>query len=599
MGNVVLNILYLLSLASMIPLATAVWRRRTAPGAPGLLVQIIGIAIWCFGYGLENASWTPWWKLLGTKIGYIGIVMVPLSWLMFTAKFLRGRPLPNGWIVGLAVIPAITLIAVWTNGLEGGLQWSRLEFDPPHLRLTPGPWYWVAYGYSTVVFVIATWSVIRGLSHSTKLMRRQARVLLAAALIPWIANVTYTTGLSPWPDVDLAPFAFGLAAVLVTWSLLRIGFLDLAPIARGIAVEQMRDGWIVVDHRGRVVDLNPAAERFLGRPTSLVNGCDLADILPEGPDALRLAHDKTGRLESAGIEIARGNLGDRRWYELRAWPLKERSGHFVGDMLVMQDRTESIVIARSLADARDLAQSADDAKSDFLATMSHEIRTPIHGILGMTEILLDSDLQDEQRECAERSRAATLNLLNIINDILDFSKIEAGKLILEREPFELRRVVDETLGLVATAAVEKKLALTSTIEPGVPEQVLGDVGRIRQILLNLVANAVKFTETGEVAVRVDACRNGGPKDRLHFEVRDTGIGIPDEAKEKLFESFSQVGPSIARNYGGTGLGLAIVKRLVEQMGGEVGFESAPGAGSTFWFRVPLAAETAGSTASGN
>jgi PAS domain S-box-containing protein len=287
----------------------------------------------------------------------------------------------------------------------------------------------------------------------------------------------------------------------------------------------------------------------------------------------KVIHTVTKRVRSDG------SLVDVEAFSVPLGPTEDRTGA----VMQYQDITERKRAEEALVRAKDAAEAASRAKSEFLANMSHEIRTPMNGIIGMTELALDTELTSGQREYLGLVLASADSLLKLINDILDFSKIEAGKIDIEKIEFPFQHSLDETLKSLALRAQQKNVELSWRVGPGIPEYLKGDVGRLRQIVVNLVGNAVKFTERGEIEVSVETESESEAGVLLHFRVRDSGIGIPKAKQEMIFEAFTQVDSSTTRNYGGTGLGLAITSRLVQLMGGTIWVESEPGQGSIFHF----------------
>jgi len=328
--------------------------------------------------------------------------------------------------------------------------------------------------------------------------------------------------------------------------------------------------------------------QFTGIPETQLLGWQWMKVLHPGDreETRQLWMDSVAGRGPYDVEYrVRRSDGAYRWFKTRGVPIRARDGGIFKWFGTCTDITDGKLAADELRLAKEAAESANRAKDEFLANVSHEIRTPMNAILGMTELVLDTPLTDDQRQCLRTVKSAADNLLGIINDLLDFSKIEAGMLELEPSDFSLRGALGDTLRTLAIRAHMKGLELVSQVQPDVPDALVGDAGRLRQVLLNLVGNAIKFTPAGEVVVRAEVAANDRAegKTSVRFAVTDTGIGIPLEKQDRIFRAFEQEDTSTTRKYGGTGLGLSIAARLVALMEGTINVDSRPGRGSTFTF----------------
>ena len=349
----------------------------------------------------------------------------------------------------------------------------------------------------------------------------------------------------------------------------------------------------VKDLNSRYVLVNRATAEFMGAssPGQIIGKFE-HDFFDSAAADATVAEDQ--RIFSSGeslvdIEkVERNSAGAEFWMSTTKVPMRNSAGEILGLVGVSRDITERKRAQTDLLKAKESAETANRVKSEFLANMSHEIRTPMNGVLGMTELLLDTTLDALQRDYVETIRDSGNSLLTVINDILDFSKVEAGKLELEHIDVDLRDTFEDVARLLSIQAHAKGLELTAQIDAKIPHLVKGDAGRIRQVLVNLAGNAIKFTVKGEVSLEIKVLESGDNGTRVRCEVRDTGIGIPADRLHALFEPFTQLDTSTTRRYGGTGLGLSIVRRLVELMGGETGVESVEGEGSLFWFTAHFA-----------
>ncbi|MCB9418562.1 MAG: response regulator [Ardenticatenaceae bacterium] len=566
---------------------------RNSAGVKTFIVLMLLMAEWSITYALEIAHTTHNVKLLLAQCQYIGIAYVPAVWLLFSMQYTdQGKWLTNQTknIALLLLIPTVTAVLAFTNGAHNLIWQSTILVDSSgfiNLAITHGYWFWVHLAMSYFYLAIGTILLISTYTHSKSIYKGHISVLIIGALFPWLGNLLYITKLTSSLGLDLTPFAFTLTGIVTAFGMSRYQFLNILPIAHNTVLESMRDGILVLDVQDRIVDMNPAAETITQQKISHTIGSSFDQFLAQCPPLSGGSTDEHGVI----TEVIMGTGEEARFYEVQSIDLTNSNTNHAGRLIMLHETTERKRFEVALQKAKEEAETAASSKSAFLANMSHEIRTPLNGVIGMAELLRNTPLNSEQVELVETIYTSSDTLLAIINNILDFSKIEAGKVELEQKAFDLRDCLEVSLNLIAPRVNPNSVKLSYSIDEQTPNAFIGDVIRLRQVLVNLLSNAAKFTEEGEISVNITSELITNDLYRLHFAVKDTGIGIPADKHANLFQSFSQADASTTRKYGGTGLGLAISQKLCQLMNGEIGFESEVGLGSTFHFTITVPKST--------
>jgi PAS domain S-box-containing protein len=552
-------------------------RRRTVPGAQALSGLMIGVTIWAICDGLESAFVPMQAKILLSKLSHVGIQSVPVLFLFFTIGYTQRQEwLTPRRIAALWVVPVLAVLLVFTN------EWHRLiwrNIQPVslptgiELYFDHGPAFWVVAAYDYTLILIGTLLLFYTLLRQHDLYRRQAGVLVVAAIIPWIANIVYLSDLNPLPGLDWTSLAFVITGAMVGYAIFVLRLFDIVPVAHNTLIERMSDALLVTDQQNRIVDANPAARRLLAAEGELT-GKPLTMVLTDAGVAPLLAAEQEIRsVLHLQNHVVHG-------MDTLCTPLFDDRGRLNGRLIVLRDISERLRMEDEL-------RRGEEHYRSFLAMMSHELRTPLTGILGMAEAMqacVYGPLNERQARSLHVIEESGRHLAGIISDMLDLSRIQSGTLDLRYSVCTVQALCKASLVAVAHNVEQKQQTIRLDMEA--PERLISvDVHRFEQILINLLRNAVKFTpEGGELGLAVTVTPAG---DSLAFRVWDKGIGIEPSALEQLFQPFTQADERLSRTYGGAGLGLALVRRLVDLHGGSVEVQSTPGQGSSFIVFLPL------------
>lgn len=581
-------ILLAVAAAESFTLSALVWRgRRQGRAVLPFSLMMLALGIWAAGYAVELTLNDVSSGMLAAQIEYIGIATVPIFFLILVLiqtgreQWLTRRNTPL-----LFAIPITTLLLIWTNESHH-LIYQSLTFsiDNGIAYFTPvyGLWFWIHFVYSYLALLVGVIFLVVALIRSPNLYRGQAATLMLGALAPVIGNILYFAHVGPFMHLDPTPFAFLITGLAFSWSILSFHLLDLLPVARDKAVQNMVDAVIVLDTDNRVVDLNPVAERILNTSLSKAIGVRLIEVVPAQRDLLV----KFANIEETHTEITvKTRDGADRVFELNITPLKDRGGSISGRLVMLHDITAQKGAEKALERAHEHALEALQVKSRILAIVSHDFRTPLSSIAGYVYLLQNGQngaLSEDQKGYLNRIKENVKELSDLVTHLLDQAQLDDSQITLNLGRFTPTDLTERLESLIGLTIREKGLGFRFEIDPKLADKkVFGDLPRLQQVLSNILTNALKFTETGEIVVRVYLANDS----QWGVEVRDTGPGMPSEIIAHIFDPFWQGDGSITREYRGVGLGLSIAKQLTHMMSGNIDVESTVGKGSIFRVLLP-------------
>jgi signal transduction histidine kinase len=547
------------------------------------MVLAVALAEWSFTYALEIGAPDLASKTLWSQFQYVGLAMIPPAWLTFTQHYSR-RERNTTWhyIVLILIIPFITILVAFSSQ-HHNLLWSRiwLNTDGPlqTFDASYGPWWWLFFLYSYSLLFWGAIVLFTAWRLYSTWFRWQFAVLLCSLFLPWAANALYISRLSPIPQLDLGPFAFAISALILGLGIFRYRLFDIYPVARSSRIDTLQSAALILDRKDRVIDANAVM-----RDTLISNGKE-----PVGEQVGKI-FDWWTQIDLKyrnAIEVQQDvclEIGHQtRYYNLQITPLWDQQQQLSGRLLLLRDITANKQAEEAVA----LAQ----VKTEFLAKVGHELRTPLTAILGVVDMLqrgIYGPLSEDQNQAIEILNMSSQHIARLVSDLLQQASLERGNFSLEVSNFSIRQLVDQMEKNLSGYARAKGLDLITEIDPELPPRLSGDSLRIYQVLVNLAQNAIKYTQTGSISVRIykqdESC--------WVIEVADTGPGIPTELQEHIFDPFQHISQTkfVEHSSRGFGLGLSIVKQLSDLMGGEVTLDSKIGRGTTFKVMLPFVNE---------
>lgn len=549
---------------------------------------------WALAYALSLTSVGKDTQLLWIKIRYIGIVIVPGAWLTFALlQTGYGKWVTQRNLLLLAIEPLIILLLIWTNEWHM-LYWTEVtqkQLGPFFaIHIVQGVFYWIHVAYSYLLIVLGSFLLISKVLRSPRLYRRQSLAVLFGAVGPIVGDVLSTFGLLPVSWLDMTPFFFTLTGIAMAWGVFQFRLLDIVPIARDTVIESMSDGVLVLDDEDRIVDINPVAEGIVSLTASEVVGQPAEEVLSRWPNLVK----RYRSVPETHTEIAVGEGVVQRCFDLRISPLRDWRRRLAGRLIVLRDVTDRKIIETELQKAKEAAEAANQAKTDFISIVTHELRSPMSAIHGSATLLADEgagSVNAEQAEFLDIIAFNTRRMITLVTDLNDISRIESGRILLRFAAIPMSQVIEDVVNSTQAQIEEMHHSLRIKVPDDLPP-VWGDRTRLGQVLTNLVSNACKFTpKCDEITIRAEHVADEGNPGIVHVSVKDNGIGIRAEDQHKIFQKFFRAADEEVSEVPGTGLGLSIAKSLVEMQGGRIWFESEFRKGTTFHFTVPVAKES--------